>query len=176
MSPSSTDTQQVERDIEGQGTSSAEQAADLAALRAAAAPVTATGAAAPEQQVQQGPSAAALQVAELAVGMLRPVICFAVPSLRAAPGELWAPIPAGVAGILDHYEIGMDALKNPWARLAMACAPLGAYAAVQAMKEQQEQPKPDPTEGGDMLNLESSKQDANPQTVGQKTVTFGAPA
>lgn len=176
MMPSSTDTQQVERDIEGQGTSSAEQAADLAALRAAAAPVTAPGAPGAavdsENPVQQGPSAAALQVAELAVGMLRPVICFAVPSLREAPGELWAPIPAGVAGILDHYEIGMEALNNPWARLAMACAPLGAFAAVQAMKAP---PKPDPTDSEKVLDLAVSKS-SETETVGQKTVTFGAPA
>lgn len=180
MKPSNTDTQQIERDIEGQAQpgASAEQAADLAALQAAASPQPVPGAPVADQAAEQGPpepSAAALQVAALAVGILRPVIAYAVPSLRAAPDELWAPIPGGVAGILDHYGVGLEALDNPWARLAMACAPLAAYAAVQAM---QAPPKTDPTEGGAVLDLTASKPAPEPaEPVGQKTVTFGgAPA
>lgn len=176
MKPTSTDTQQVERDIQAQAqpSASAEQAADLAALQAAASPAPgAPGAPVADQAAEQGPpepSAQAMQVAALAVGILRPVIGYAVPSLRAAPAELWEPIPAGVAGILDHYGIGMEALASPWARLALACAPLAAFAAVEAMKEP---PKKDPTEGGDVLDLAASKPASEPQPVGQKTVTFG---
>lgn len=177
MKPTSTDTQQVERDIEqAQPGASAEQAADLAALQAAAAPAPgAPGAPGEQPAEQQGPgepSAQAMQVAALAVGILRPVIAYAVPSLRAAPSELWEPIPAGVAGILDHYGVGMEVLANPWARLALACAPLAAFAAVEAMKEPP--PKPEPGQGAsDVLELAGKPTEA-PAPAGQNTVTFGA--
>lgn len=182
MKPSNTNTQQIEREIESQGdqpadqpTTSAEQAADLAALMNAAAPATEAGAQVQQQQQEPaGPSVAALQVAELAVGILLPVIAYAVPSLRAAPAELWEPIPAGVAGILDHYGVGMDELQSPWARLALSCAPLLAFAAVEAMKAP---PKAPEQPAGDVLDLTAprpAERGAQVAEVGQKTVTFGA--
>lgn len=173
MRPTNTDTQEIERAIEG------EQAADLAALQAQANPspapgeTTGTGGQVAEQGPAE-PSAQAVQVATLAVGMMRPMVAYVVPSLRAAPDELWEPIPAGVAGILDHYGIGMDALANPWARLAISCAPLAAFAAVEAMKEA---PKKEPAAAADVLDLAASQPAAaEPAQAGQKTVTFGAPA
>jgi hypothetical protein len=174
MKPSNTDTQQVERDIEGQAPgASAEQAADLAALTAAAGGGEGGQVQADEQEAGQipQPSEAAMQVAALAVGILRPVLAYAVPALRTAPDALWEPVPGGVAGILDHYGIGVEALQSPWARLALACAPLAAFAAVEAMKEP---PKKEPTEGP-ALDLTERKPEPV-QAVNQKTVTFGGQA
>jgi hypothetical protein len=171
MKPSSTDTQEVEKQIEqaGQPAASAEQAADLAALQqAAGGDAGQVQQADPEPGTIPQPSEAAMQVAALAVGILRPVIAYAVPSLRAAPDALWEPVPGGVAGILDHYGIGIEALQSPWARLALACAPLAAFAAVEAMKEP---PKKEPTEGP-ALDLTERKPEPV-QAVNQKTVTFG---
>lgn len=115
----------------------AEQAADLAALQAAAAGAApAPGGAVVEADTgPQPPSAAALQMAGVAVGMLRPIVTYAVPSLRGAPDELWAPVPEGVAAVMDHYGASAEWMQSPWARLAFSLAPLVAFAAVSAMNE-----------------------------------------
>lgn len=151
-------------------TVSAEQAADLAALTASANQENATQAAAtgqPEAQAPQPPSASALQLAAMAVGMLRPLIAYAVPALRNAPDELWEPIPEGVAGVLDHYGMQPEWLESPWARLAFAAAPLAAFAAIQTMNEK---PKAPESIAGPDLSAAPP-----PQAEGQKTVTIGAP-
>lgn len=150
----------------------AEQAADLAALQAAAAGTEAAAGAEKASEVVEGdelppPSAAALQMAAMAVGMLRPLVCFAVPTLRGAPDALWEPIPEGVAAVMDHYGASAEWMRSPWARLGFSLAPLAAFAAVEAMKE-----KPKPKEG-QPIALEAKAPDV---VVGQKTVTFGAPA
>ena len=152
---------------EDTNTAAAEQAADLAALQAAAAgQEAAPGAAAePIEQGPQPPSAAAMQMAAMAVGILKPIICFAVPSLREAPGELWEPIPEGVAAVMDHYGASAEWMQSPWARLGLSVAPLCAFAAVQAM---QAPPKKD---ADAPLQLEAKAPDV---VAGQKTVTFGA--
>lgn len=106
-------------------------------------------------------------MAALAVGILRPVVCYAVPSLRGAPDELWEPIPGGVAGILEKYGVGIEAMQSPWARLALACAPLAAFAAVEAMKSP---PKP---EAEPLPEIAPEKAGAPLEVVGQKSVTFG---
>lgn len=147
----------------------AEQAADLAALTAAAtegsgAPVATTDQA---QAGPQPPSASAIQLATMAVGMLRPLLGFAVPALRNAPDELWQPIPEGVAGVLDHYGMQAEWLESPWARLAFAMAPLAAYAALETMKEKPKEPER--IAGPDLTAAPPA------QPVGQKTVTMGAP-
>lgn len=152
-------------------TAPAEQAADLAALTAAAnadsaAPAT-TNQAQPEAQAPQPPSASALQLAAMAVGMLRPLIAYAVPALRNAPDELWEPIPEGVAGVLDHYGMQPEWLESPWARLAFAAAPLAAFAAINSMNQKPKEPE---SIAGPDLSAEVPKQEA-----GQNTVTIGAP-
>lgn len=146
----------------------AEQAADLAALTAAAT----EGSAAPldntaQAQGPQPPSASAIQLATMAVGMLRPLIGFAVPALRNAPDELWEPIPEGVAGVLDHYGMQPDWLESPWARLAFAMAPLAAFAALETMKEKPKEPER--IAGPDLTAAPPAPAE------GQKTVTIGAP-
>lgn len=144
----------------------AEQAADLAALQSAANEATAPPAPGADQAQAttepQPPSAAALQVAALAVGMLRPIVAYAVPSLRSAPDELWAPVPEGVAAVLDHYGMQAEWMQGPWARLAFSLAPLAAFAAVEAMKDK---PKPEPL---------AAPVPGAPAEPGAKTVTIGA--
>lgn len=148
-----------------------EQAADLAALQAAAggAPGPQGGAVA-EQQAEgpPPPSAAAMQMAAMAVGIMKPIICFAVPSLREAPSELWEPIPEGVAAVMDHYGASAEWMNSPWARLGLSLAPLACFAAVEAMKDK---PKAEPQ--AQAISLEAKAPDV---VAGSKTVTFGAPA
>jgi hypothetical protein len=151
-------------------TMQAEQAADFAALQAAANEANA-GPAAPGQPEAAPelapPSAASLQLAAMAVQMIKPLACFAVPALRSAPDELWAPVPEGVAGILDHYGLGeSELLRSPWGRLAFSLAPLAAFAAMEAIKDK---PKDKPA---DMLEAPLPP----PAPEASKTVTFGAPA
>lgn len=105
-----------------------------------------------------------MQMAAMAVGMLRPLICYAVPTLRDAPGELWEPIPEGVAAVMDHYGASADWMQSPWARLGFSLAPLAAYAAVSAMNKPKEEPK--------RVGLSAEPPKA-PEA--SRAVTFGAP-
>jgi hypothetical protein len=155
-------------------TMQAEQAADFAALQIAANEADA-GPVAPGQteaaQEPAPPSAASLQLAAMAVTMLKPLISFAVPALQKAPDELWAPVPEGVAGILDHYGLGeSELLRSPWGRLAFSLAPLAAFAAMESMKEKPKDKAPEQLAGPDLSAA------APVADVGTKTVTFGAPA
>lgn len=162
MKPTNTDTQEVERQID------AEQASDLAALQMAAG--EGQGAAGPvaEQEPQRTePSEQSKQLAVLIVGIARPLVCYAVPALRSAPDELWDPVPQGVAGLLDHYDLSQH-IDNPWAGLALCCAPLAVFAASEAMKE-----KPKAREPQQLDNFAAPVPGDAP---GQKTVTFGAAA
>jgi hypothetical protein len=143
-----------------------EQAADLAALTAAANPKPAPGLQS-QQPVEESnepapPSAEAMALAGMAVGILKPLVCFAVPVLKDAPAELWQPIPEGVAAVVDHYGGGPAWMNSPWARLGFSLMPLVGYAAVQAMNKPAE---PEP------MALEAPPPAAD---VGQRTVTFGA--
>lgn len=144
-----------------------EQAADLAALQAGANPAQAAQAGpavvdeAPTEQ--KPPSAQAMALAGMAVGMLRPLIVYAVPSLREAPDELWAPIPEGLAAVADQYGVAAEWMQSPWARLAFACAPLAAFGAMQAMSK----PKPE------AQALPAPPAPGAPAEPGSKTVTFG---
>lgn len=142
-----------------------EQAADLAALQGMAAAGEPAAPGQPEQADQpaiQPPSAAAMQMAALAVGILRPIVCYVVPSLRTAPDELWEPIPEGVAAVMDHYGASAEWMQSPWARLGFSLAPLAAFAAMDAMSKPKE-----PERVG-------IKAEAPPAPQAPKTVTFGA--
>lgn len=171
MKPTNTNEQEIERhlgdDAPGREASS-EQSADLAALQAMAAPeAPAAGVPAAQAQEAQGPSAQAVQLAAVAVGVIRPLICYAVPALRTAPEALWEPLPLGVAGVLDHYDLG-EHFDNPWVGLAMASAPLAAFAVMESAKAPPKEKPAERIEGPDL----SAPIPA--QAVGQKTVTFGA--
>lgn len=164
MKPTNTDTQQVERAIDS------EQASDLAALQLAAGEgqgaATAPTGATPEPT---GPSEQSKQLAVLVVGIARPLICYAVPALRNAPDELWEPVPQGVAGVLDHYDLSQH-IDNPWAGLALCCAPLAMFAATEAMKNAPKDAKP--KEPGQL----AAPVDVPQEVPGAKVVSFGAPA
>jgi len=142
---------------------SAEQAADLAALTAAAqGEAPAPGAQADKPQEIQPPTEASMALAGMLVGMAKPIICYAVPSLKKAPAELWMPIPEGVAAVLDHYDMGeSEFMRNPWARLAFSLAPLAAFAAINA----------EPEEKPEQKAIEAPPK----EQAGSKTVTIGAP-
>ena len=152
----------------------AEQAADLAALQAAASDQQAAQQATqPEQQQAQElapPSAAALQMAGMAVGMVRPLISYVIKSLQDAPEQLWEPIPEGLARLMDHYGASAEWMQNPWAQFGISVTPLVAYAAIKGMEDK---PKTAAQLTGPGPDL-SATPPAEP--VGQKTVTFGAPA
>lgn len=162
MNPSNTDTQEVERQID------AEQASDLAALQVAAGEGQGATAPVAEQGPQiREPSEQSKQLAVLIVGIARPLVCFAVPALRNAPDELWEPVPQGVAGVLEHYDLSQH-IDNPWAGLALCCAPLAVFGATEAMKDR---PKPKEPQ-----QLETFAAPVPEDAPGQKTVTFGAAA
>lgn len=155
-----------------------EQAADLAALAAAA---QGDPAAAPDaQQAQQTsnepqpPSAAALQIAAMAVGILRPLAAYAVPSLKNAPDELWAPVPEGLAAVLDHYGASAEWMQSPWARLGLSLTPLLAFAAVESMKEAKQKPKAETITAS--VAPPPPAPDAAPADTPAYTVSFGTSA
>lgn len=162
MRPTNTDTQEVEQHLVDP-----ERKADLAALHAAVSEQV--QAQTPLQEPDRGPqppSAAALQMATMAVGIIRPLVAFAVPALRSAPDELWSPVPEGVAAVMDHYGASADWMQNPWARLGISLAPLAAYAAVESMKAKpKDEPKP-------AIDGPVQLPEGRP---GPAPVTFGAP-
>jgi len=154
-----------------ENTMQAEQAADFAALQIAANESDAGPGQTDTAQEPAQPSQASLQLAAMAVTMLKPLISFAVPALQKAPDELWAPVPEGVAGILDHYGLGeSELLRSPWGRLAFSLAPLAAFAAMESMKDKPKDKAPEQLAGPDL------SAPAPVADVGAKTVTFGAPA
>jgi len=162
MRPSNTNTQEIETHL---GTD--EQAADLAALQAMAAPEAQAGQLQPVAEVPTGPSVQSLQLAALAVSIIRPLAAYAVPALRTAPDALWEPIPQGLAGVLDHYDLS-EQINNPWIGLALASAPLAAYAFMESAKAK---PQDKPAAHGAGPDLSAPVPTEAP---GQKTVTFAA--
>lgn len=154
---------------------STEQAADLAALKASAADAPPTpGQAQPVEAGQDDgpapPSAGSLQAAAMMVGMVRPLLGFAVKSLKDAPDELWEPLPAGVAGVLDHYSVdGAEWLRNPWVRLAFCGAPLAAYVVAQEMANKPAQAAIAAPGLGEHLAAPAPS-----EAPGARTVTIGA--
>lgn len=154
---------------------SAEQAADLAALQQSAADAPPPpGQAAPGEAGQDAepapPSAGSLQAAAMLVGILRPLLGFALKSLKDAPDELWEPLPAGVAGVLDHYSVdGAEWLRNPWVRLAFCGAPLAAYVVAQEMANKPAQAAIAAPGHGEHLAAP-----APAEAPGASTVTIGA--
>lgn len=172
MKPSSTDTQQIEREIDaGNAPGNPEQAADLAALQSMASDGEPAPGAAGQDQAPAipEPSAQSVALASMLIGAARPLLCFAIKPLRGAPDELWEPLAPGVAGVLDHYDLGQsELLRNPWARLALCALPLAGYVVTHA--EPEEKPaEPQRLAGPDL----SATAPAEP--AGAKTVTFGAP-
>lgn len=171
MKPSSTDTQQVEREIDAGNRGNPEQAADLAALQSMAAEgEPAPGAPGQEQAPAiPDPSAQSVAMAAMLIGAARPLLCFLVKPLKGAPDELWEPLAPGVAGVLDHYDLSQsELLRNPWARLALCALPLIGYVATHV--EPEAKPAEPQRLGGPDLAATAPTAPA-----GSKIVTFGAP-
>lgn len=177
MKPSSTDTQEIERDIEqaGEGASS-EQAADLAALQAAAMPDAAPGA--PVAAEPAGPDLAQELAAAVtvAVAILGPIY----PSLKEIYTEQATQSAAGaVAAVCNKHgwlQGGMMGKYGEEITCLLVVGPLAVatYKGIQADTAARERAKP-ATEPGDLLDLAQPAPEPAPG-VGQKTVTFGAPA
>ncbi len=155
--------------------SSDEQAQHLARIQGQAVPTdaaTAPGAQQPADDADEmpEPGAMAQQAAAVIMTIVRPLASFAVPQLRDAPDELWAPIPEGLAAVLEEYGgDNLAIMKNPWVRLGMCCAPLAIYATQHAPQKT----APDALAAPASVVLEAPRPDA--AAASQKTVTFGAP-
>jgi hypothetical protein len=113
-----------------QAPASAEQAADLAAIMASVNGAEVAAAPAGQVQEQQGPSAEAMGVAGLLVGIIKPIACVAIAGVKDAPDELWEPVAGGIAGLLDHYGLANEALSGPWAKFGFSIAPIAGFAAI----------------------------------------------
>jgi hypothetical protein len=122
-------------------TTSAEQAADLAALEAMALGQIQTPGAPPAPQGPPAPSAEAMGVAAMVMGVAQPLLMATVRGLNTAPIELWEPVTVSVAGLLEHYGLARPELQGPWARLAVSVVPLAGMAMLAQMQEPEKQPE-----------------------------------
>lgn len=123
------------------GAMSAEQAADFAAIQAGAAGQVAEPVAGQvQEQGQQPPTAQALGVAAMVLGVARPLLCHMVKGLDTAPDALWEPVTDGVAGLIDHYGLARPELQGPWARFAVSVIPLAGMVVIHQMQN----PEPEP--------------------------------
>jgi hypothetical protein len=167
MNPTSTDTQEVERAI-----ASTEQAADFAALQAAAGP--APGEVQADEDQEQGRPELAQEIAGLvqaAVGMLAPMF----PSL---PGiytpEATQAASVAVAGVCNKHGWMQGGVMGKWGEEIACVAIVGplAFATYQGIKADiaARQPEQERLTGPD---LSASLPVAGPAP--SKAVTFGAP-
>lgn len=154
---------------------STEQAADLAAIRAAVAGAD-VAAPAPGQEVEeQGPakpSAAAMGVAAMVLGVAKPLLCHTVRGLDSAPDELWEPVTESTAGLLQYYGLDRPELQGPWAKFGVSLAPLLGMTILARMSE----PPPEKKEGQQAIASPDLTAAPPPAAQGSKVVTFGAPA
>lgn len=173
MRPSSTTTQQVERDIERATPS--EQAADLAALQAAAnEPAPGAPATVPEQ-AEQGPDLAReiTGLVTAAVAALGPMF----PSLKGIyTPEVTQAAAQAVAAVCEKHGWMQGGLMGKWGEEIACVAIVGplAFTTWQGIKADlaARAPAKEPERLGG-VNLAAQ---APTETPGQKTVTFGAPA
>jgi hypothetical protein len=166
MMPTNTDTQEVERAI------SAEQTADLAALRAAAAggdvPPGEVATSAPPPRDLAGELAG---LVSLAVATLSPVF----PSLKAIYTEPVTNTAAqAIAAVCHKHGWCQDGVMGRWGE-EIACAAIVLPLAWQTSNGikadiKARQPAPDPAAPTAALDLSAPAPTAAP---GQKTVTFG---
>lgn len=173
MKPTNTETQQVERDIQGAATD--EQAADLAALMAAAgggAPGAPATAAEPEPQ---GPDLAAeiAGAVTVAVATLGPIF----PSLAGIyTPEVTQAAAQAVARVCEKHGWLQGGLMGKWGEEIACLAIVGplafqTYQGVRADLAARAPAKEPERIGGVDLTAK-----APTETPGSKTVTFGAPA
>ncbi|MGE0350393.1 hypothetical protein [Hydrogenophaga sp.] len=174
MKPSSTDTQQVERDIEAGNATSQEQASDLAALEVAAGGQVLAGQPV-EPEKEEGPDLAAeiAGLVKMAVGVLSPMF----PSLPTIYTDETTDLAAGaVAKVCDKYGWMQDGMMGKYGE-EIACAiiigPL-AFATVKGVKHDLAdiaRRKPDAAVSATGIDLAAPP--AAPAPAESKQVTFG---
>lgn len=148
---------------------SQEQAADLAALQAAAN-VPQPGVADP-MAPPAGPAPGTLQDAALLIGIARPILEIGFAPLRGAAPEAWAALHEPVAALMEHYGLNMgEVMTNPWARLALGAAPLAMHAYGNITAEQDKKPATE-SQALQAANISAPAPEAAP---GQKTVIIGS--
>lgn len=173
MRPSSTTTQQVERDIESATTD--EQAADRAAMIAAASEGTpAPGAPAPEQEKPRP------DLAREITGLVMAAVAAAgpmFPSLKTIyTQQTTEAAAASIAAVCEKHGWAQGGIMGKWAEEIACVAIVGplAFATYQGVRADLAERAPaKPPERLDGPNLAAQAPTAAP---GQKTVTFGAPA
>ena len=154
---------------------SAEQGADFRAIQAAAAGAEVQEPAPGQEVAEQGPAkptAQAMGVAVMVMGVAQPLLCYAVRGLDTAPAQLWDPVTESVAGLLDHYGLARPELQGPWAKLAISVVPLAGMVALARMSE----PEPQKQEGQQAIAAPDLSAAPPPAAQGSKVVTFGAQA
>lgn len=170
MKPTSTDTQQIEREI---ASATDEQAADLAALTAAAGEAPGVPAQQAEQEAQgpnlAGEIAAAVTVAVATLGPM-------FPSLKGIyTPEVTQAAAQSIAAVCNKHGWLQGGLMGKWGE-EIAClavvAPL-AFQTYQGVRADIEARKPPPAP--DRLAGPDLAAKAPNEAPGQKTVTFGAP-
>lgn len=175
MKPSNTDTQQVERDIQGQGMA-AEQAADLARLTAQAAPTDADAAGwpgAPEPE-PQGPDLAQeiAGMVTVAVATLGPMF----PSLKETyTPEITQAAAQAIAQVCQKHGWMQNGLMGKWGEEIACLAVVGplafqTYQGIRADLAARAPAKPAESLEGPSFAAEAPKAPAQ-----SKNVTFGAP-
>lgn len=171
MKPTSTTTQQVERDIEGATPS--EQAADLAALQAAAND-SAPGATLAEPE-PQGPDLAR-EIAGLvtvAVATLGPMF----PSLKGIyTKEVTEAAAQAIAGVCNKHGWMQGGLMGKWGEEIACAAIVGPLALTTWQGIRADLAARAPAKAPERLEGVNLAAKAPTETPGSKTVTFGAPA
>lgn len=173
MKPSSTDTQAIEQHLGEPDAPSAEQAADLAALRAAAMPDAQPGALVQAEPAGPDLGTEIAGAVTMAVTILGPMF----PSLR----EIYTPeatqaAAGAVAAVCNKHgwmQGGMMGQYGEEITCLLIVGPLAVatYKGVQA--DNAARAKADPMkEGGDPLEV-AAPEPAAGEPIGQKTVTFG---
>lgn len=177
MNPSNTNTQQVENSIQKQslaGAASTEQAADLAALQAAAAGAPAAPGAAIEPE-QQGPDLAR-EIAGL-VGVALATLGPVLPSLKATyTPEVTEAAAQAVAAVCRKHGWMEGGMLGKWGEEIACLAIVGPLAwqtaqGIRADLAARAPAKEVPAIAGPDL---AAPAPVSVQGVGQKTVTFGA--
>lgn len=177
MKPSSTDTQEIEQHLGEPDAPSAEQAADLAALRAAATPEAQPGALVEVEPAGPDLGTEIAGAVTMAVALLGPIY----PSLK----EIYTPettqaAAGAVAAVCNKHGWLQGGMMGEYGEeitclLIVGPLALATYKGVQA--DNAERAKTEPaTEPGDLLDVAAPPAPAAPATgapVGQKTVTFG---
>lgn len=169
MKPSNTDTQEIERAIAG------EQAADLAALQAAAADAPAVAGQPAAEPEPAGPNLAA-EIAGLvtvAVATLGPMF----PSLRTTyTPEVTQAAAEAIARVCDKHGWMQGGLMGKWGEEIACAAIVGplAFQTYQGIKADMEARKP-PKEPARLEFPDLAASAPSEAPAAAKTVTFGAP-